>query len=442
MLRTKARPTPSMPVRRGGVVLGAALLLSGLVAPAVTASAAPPTSGDPAVVRNWNAFAWRVIGVEAAKPAHIAQFYLGLVSVAVYNAVVTVEGGGSATLPQPPAHPDASSDVAAATAAYKVLAFFLPASADDANDQLPKDYAAFLAGVPAGVGRDEGLNVGNAAAAALIASRTGDGREDTSVTLPPPPTPAPAGIWVPTVTPPVQFLAPWLGFTRPLLIDSATQFTVDGPDALTSPAYAKDFREVKLMGRATESGRSADQTATALFWSDNPVRQYQDAMRDRAVRHGLDIVATARMFAAVNAAGADALITCFRIKYDYNFWRPYTAIREAARDGNPATKPDPAWESLRQPPPYPEYVSGHGCISGAVARALANLFGTDDLEMFIRSEVTGTVRHFDTERKWLNQVVNARIWLGFHFRDAMDDARSVSHRIADEVVSGWFTATG
>src|SRR5215207_3819291 len=248
MWRTKARPTRSTPVRRGGFVLGAALVLSALVAPAVTASAGPPASDDPAVVRDWNAIAWRTIGVEATKPAHIAQFFLGLVSTAVYNAVVTVEGGGAATLPQPPAHPDASSDVAAATAAYDVLASFFPGSAE-AGDQMPNDYAAFLAGVPTRVGRDEGLRVGHDAAAALIASRAGDGREDTSRTLPRP-TPAPPGVWVPTSEPPVEFLAPWLGFTRALLIDSATQFTVDGPDALTSRAYAKEFNEVKRMGRA------------------------------------------------------------------------------------------------------------------------------------------------------------------------------------------------
>ena len=434
MSRTTVRSSSS---RRGGVVLAGALLLSGLT-PVVVAQAEPRTSGDPAVVRNWNAIAWRTIGVEAGKPAHIAQFYLGLVSTAVHNAVVTIEGGGTATLPQRRAHEHASSDVAAATAAYEVLAYFFPGSAEP-GDLMPRDYDAFLAGVPDGVGRVHGLRVGRDAAAALIASRTGDGREDASRTLQRP-TPAPAGTWVPTV-PGVEFLAPWLGFTRPLLIESATQFTVDGPDALTSPEYTADFDEVKLMGRATLSGRTGPQEQTALFWSDNPPRQYQDALRDRSLRRGMDIVSTARMFAAVNAAGTDALITCFRIKYDENFWRPFTAIREAASDGNPDTAADPLWTSLRQPPPYPDYVSGHACFSGAVARALENLFGAGDVDVFVASNVTGTVQHFDREQEWLDQVVDARIWLGFHFRDAMDDARSVSHEVADEVVDGWFAAT-
>jgi hypothetical protein len=433
MAPTSARPARLTPVRRGGVVLGSALLLLALAPPAV-APAGPPATEDPAVVREWNEIAWRTIGVEAAKPAHIAQFYLGLVSAAVYNAVVTVEGGGEATLPQPRAHANASSDVAAATAAHDVLRYFFPASAD----ALEEDYDAFLDEVPKGVGRLHGLRVGHDAAAALVASRVGDGREDATRTLPRP-TPAPPGTWVPTASG-LEFLAPWLGFTRPLLIDSPTQFTVDGPDALTSGAYAAEFDEVKLMGALTGSGRSTDDTATALFWSDNPPRQYQDAMRDRSVRRGMDIVATARMLAAANVAGADALITCFRLKYDHAFWRPYTAIRQAATDGNRDTEPDESWESLLEPPPYPDYVSGHGCISSAVARALEDLFGEGQVDMSIRNATSGAVRDFDREQEWLDQVTDARIWLGFHFRDAMDDARSIGDQVADHVVSGWFEA--
>jgi hypothetical protein len=164
-------------------------------------------------------------------------------------------------------------------------------------------------------------------------------------------------------------------------------------------------------------------------------------MRDRAVRHGMDIVDSVRMFAAANAAGADALITCFRLKYDHAYWRPYTAIRQAATDGNPDTEADEQWQSLREPPPYPDYVSGHACISGAVARALENLFGQGEVDMAIRNAASGATRHFDGEQEWVDEIVDARIWLGFHFRDAMDDGRSVAHDVADHVVTGWFAAT-
>jgi hypothetical protein len=239
-----------------------------------------------------------------------------------------------------------------------------------------------------------------------------------------------------------EWTTAWLGFTEPILIDSTRRFAPEGPDPLDSPEYAADFDEVKLMGAATGSGRSEADTALALFWWDNPPRQYQDAMRDRSVRHEMDIVETARMFAAANASAADTTITCWRAKYDFNYWRPETAIHQADRDSNPATTPDPAWNSLRPAPPYPEYPSGHACVSSGVAQALENLFREGEVDMIITSltpEVTGATRPYDSEDAWLDDVTDARIFLGIHFRDAMDDARAVGRAVADEVVDCWFS---
>ncbi len=411
--------------RRPAVVVAAALLMLGLTPSADAGPPARSASGDPGVVLTWNAIAWRTIGVEGEQPPPVAQLYLGLVSSAVYNAVVTAEGGGRPTLPQGRADGPASSDVAAATAAHEVLVHFFPAS----TDALRADYDAWLAGVPDDEGRQNGLRVGQDAAAALIASRVDDGR-GAPITLPQPAEPPP-GWWVPTGS--GEFLAAWLGFTRPLLIDSPARFATDGPDPLGSAEYATDLAEVAAMGSATSAARSEDQTALALFYSDNPGRQYQDAMRERAVRHQMGIVDSARMFAATNAAAADALITCWRVKYDSPFWRPVTAIQQADRDGNPATTPDPGWTSLRPAPPYPENPSGHGCLSSAVATTLENLFGTGGVDVDIRSTVTGATRHYDTAEAWLDDVVDARIWLGIHFRDGMDDARDIGRRVADAV---------
>jgi hypothetical protein len=420
--------------RRHGVVAAAALLLLvGLTPAAAADSEDPGGSRDPGVVLAWNAIAWRTVAVEGLKPPPVAQLYLGLVSTAVYNAVVKVEGEGAPTLRQSPVGSGASSDVAAATAAHDVLSFFFPAS----TAALDTDYDGWLAGVPEGTGRDEGRRAGQDAAAALIASRVDDGR-DAPVTLARPAEPPP-GTWVPTGT--GEWLTPWLPFTRPILIDSATQFAPDGPEPLGSADYAEDLAEVGLMGAATASGRSEADTALALFWFDNPPRQYQDAMRDRAVRHEMDIVESARMFAAANASGADAGITCWRAKYESNYWRPLTAIQQADRDGNDATTADPAWSSLRPAPAYPEYPSGHACLSSAVAQALEELFGEGDLDMNIQSltpEVAGTTRHYDTADAWVDGVVDARIFLGIHFRDAMDDARALGRGVADHVVDRWF----
>jgi hypothetical protein len=422
--------------RRGVVLATAALLVLGVAPPAGADHEDPDASRDPGVLLRWNEIAWRTIAVEGMKPPPVAQLYLGLVSTAVYNAVVTIEGGGRPTLQQPEVDGPASSDVAAATAAHDVLGSFFPASAA----ALRTDYDAWLAGVPEGEGRENGLEAGHDAAAALLASREDDGR-DAPITLARPAEP-PAGMWVPTGN--GEWTTAWLGFTEPILVDSPTEFVPDGPDPLDSGDYAEDFAEVKLMGAATGSGRSEADTALALFWFDNPPRQYQDAMRDRAVRHEMDIVESARMFAAANVSAADTAITCWRSKYETNYWRPLTAIHHAEGDGNDETTADPSWNSLRPAPAYPEYPSGHACVSSGTAQALENLFGEGEVDMDIRSltpEVTGTTRHFDSADEWLDGVVDARIFLGIHFRDAMDDARDVGREVADHVVDCWFSSS-
>ncbi|MGC5583772.1 vanadium-dependent haloperoxidase [Ornithinimicrobium sp. W1665] len=382
------------------------------VTPAVAAPGpqGPPVTDDPAAVLDWNAVAFRTIVTEGGQPPPVAQFYLGLVSTAVYNAVVTVEGGGTATAPQRPAKAHASSDVAAVTAAHDVLSHYFPSSAA----ALSADYQAFLDSRPKGVGTVHGVRAGQDAAAALLGTRD-DSELDAPITLPRPPDPPP-GMWVPTGSGEMQ--APWLAFVTPIVLEAGADLGIDGPDPIDSAAYALDFQEARTMGAATGSLRTTQQTETGLFFTDHPPRQYQDAMRDRAVRHDLDIVESARMLAAANVAGADALIVCWAAKYEANYWRPVTAIHRADEDGNPATTADPTWVSLRPSPPYPEYPSGHACLSGGVAGALEALYGEGDVDTVVESRVTGTSRHYDSEDAWLNDVVDGRIFLGFHFRTA------------------------
>jgi hypothetical protein len=386
------------------------------------------------VLLHWNEVAWRTIAVEGMRPPPVAQFYLGLVSMAVFNAVVTIEGEGEPTLPQDPIPGPASSDVAAATAAHDVLVAFFPAS----QGALDADYDAWLAGVPDGDARAGGLQAGQDAAEAVIDSRVGDGREDQTRRLARPAV-VPAGVWVPTGN--GEWTTPWLGFTRPLLIDSAMQFAPPGPDDLDSSAYAEDFAEVKLMGAATNSGRTQADTDLALFFNDNPPRQYQEAMRARAVEHEMDIMESARMIAAVNVAGADAGITCWRAKWDFNYWRPQTAVQQADGDGNPDTTADPAWMPFRPAPAYPEYPSGHGCVTSATSEALEELFGQEldiDIQQKDAAGVVVATRHYDDAEVWQDDVTDARIFLGYHFRDAMDDSLELGEHVAEYVVDHWF----
>jgi hypothetical protein len=300
---------------------------------------------------------------------------------------------------------------------------------------LAGDYQSSLALIPGGRAKDQGIAVGEAAAARILLLRQGDGRNDPSIAYTR--TPAP-GVWRPTPPALAPFAVVWMGFVRPMVLGSQTQIPLHGPDALTSRHYARDFKEVHDFGSATGSMRTPEQTETALFWSDNTPVQYQAGVRDLVTRHHLDIVRSAHTFAVLNASGADAAISCWRAKYDYAYWRPITAIREADTDGNPATVAEPTWTPLIATPPYPEYPSGHACLTGAYAGGLSALFGARHIDLNVSSAVTMTARHYQTARELNEDTMNARIWLGLHFRRAMTDGNGLGQDVAAFVVRNAF----
>jgi hypothetical protein len=401
-----------------------AVLATGLATPALTAapSQAGGTTANPAVITRWNTIAERTIFAENATPIPSSGLYFGFVSVAVYDAVVAIEGRYRPYLEQPKVRRHASTEAAAATAAYRVLSYYFPASAQN----LAVDYAASLDDVPDGSAKARGQQVGDAAAASLIAARLDDGR-GAAVTLDVAPAP---GVWRPTPALFAPMLVPWLGFVRPLALKSPTQVRLPGPDPITSKAYARDFAEVKATGALAGSTRTPAQTETALFWNANSVTQYQAALRDEVTQRGFDIVKSARAFALLGTSTADALIACWRFKYDDAYWRPITAIRLADTDGNPTTTPDAAWSPLVGTPAYPEYVSGHACVTGATTEIFGRLFGSRSINVDIFSTVTSTTRHFRTAAALDTETKDARIWLGLHFRQGMDDGNRLGHRVA------------
>jgi hypothetical protein len=252
--------------------------------------------------------------------------------------------------------------------------------------------------------KTDGISFGTRAADNLILARSHDGR-DAPVFF----TAAPApGVWRPTPPTFTPMLNPWLGAVTPLLVNSATQFAPPPPPSLTSPAYARDFAEVKAVGSKTSTVRSAAQTSTALFFSGNAGIAYNAAMRDQMVRRHLDLTDAARMFAAVDMASADCLITVWRAKLFYGLWRPITAINLADTDGNPATIADPSWVPLTPTPAYPEYSSGYNVVTAAFSGGLTRLFRTDDLDLTLTSTAVPDVRQYDSGRALRNDVVNAR----------------------------------
>jgi hypothetical protein len=395
---------------------------------AAPALGAPPSAATPRVkagsrvITDWSAIAARTIFTENATPVPSASLYFGFVSLAVYDAVTTIEGGYQPYLRHPRAKDHASPQVAAATAAYRVLSHYFPASA--AN--LAASYQQSLAEVPNGVGLVHGKRVGEEAAAAIIAAREGDGR-GAAITLN---VIAAPGVWRPTPDAFAPMIVPWLGFVRPLMMTSPTQFTLPGPDPITSTAYARDFAEVKSYGAKEGSTRTPAQTQLALFYSDNALLQYQKGLAGQVADRSLGIEDSARAFALLNAGVADALIGCWRAKYDYAYWRPITAIREAGTDANSATSADPGWTPLVPTPPYSDYVSGHACITGAAAEAMGQLFGENHLDLTVSSGVTNTTRHYASTDALDADTMNARIWLGLHFRRAMTDGNRLGHSAA------------
>jgi hypothetical protein len=232
--------------------------------------------------------------------------------------------------------------------------------------------------------------------------------------------------------------APWLGFVTPLLVPSATQFAPPAPPALTSARYTRDFNEVKAFGSLTSTARTAAQTDTALFFSGNALVQYHGALRDQVTVRHLDIDA-ARMFAAIDMSLADAEISVWHAKYVYGYWRPITAINLADTDGNPATVADPTWVPLLTTPPYPDYPSGYNVVNSTVTHGLEDLFDTRHLQLtLISTAVPGVERFYDSGRAERRDVVNARMWNGFHFRFANTAARDMGRRLTDWTLDHYF----
>ncbi|MEV0174935.1 vanadium-dependent haloperoxidase [Streptomyces sp. NPDC050803] len=422
---------PARPLRRTFLVGLTALALGALpLAPAAkAASATPTTTPGSEVITDWNRTAVEVVSVDARKPTAEPFLWYGFVSAAMYNAVVGIEGRYTPYEWDVHGPHGASSEAAAATAARRVLLTYFPAS----QTRIDTAYAASLAKIPDGAAKDEGVAFGERAAERLVELREGDGR-DAPLTYDREPAP---GVWRPAPPGLRPFGNPWLGKVRPMLLDSPEQFLPGPPPELTSDRYARDFAEVKAMGAKNSTERTAEQTETALFFTDPLPQQLQVAYRDHVTRRGLDIVEAARLFAAANTASADATITTWNAKLTYALWRPVTAIQLADTDGNPATEADPSWLPLTNTPPYPEYIGGHCANDGAVMAVLDGLTG-GDIDLRVHSAVTGTTRTYTNSEDFNRDVIDARVWEGIHFRTADVVGNRVGRHIGHYALTHYF----
>jgi hypothetical protein len=230
----------------------------------------------------------------------------------------------------------------------------------------------------------------------------------------------------------------------------------DGPPALSSAQYAADFNEVKAMGSRSSTLRTADQTTYSLFWNSSTVSYLwntvaitllEDRERDGdQYGHGESwrtprrhrLLENARLLGVMGVAMADAIIGCWNAKYEHAFWRPITAIRDTTDDGNAATTPDPEWMPLFATPGHPDYPSGHSCGSGAAGEVLATWFGDRTRFTMDSDLLLGVTRSFRSFSSALDEVKNARIFAGIHFRTACDDGQKLGKTVAQYVLENRF----
>ena len=417
---------------------------TGLVVCACVAAAGPARAD---AVTDWNDVAMQaIVAAGAARPGATSSLDVATVHVAIYDAVVAFEGRFEPYHARV-ANAHGSTVAAVAKAARDVLVNRLPDAQDATVDAA---YHAYLLshGIPED---DPGVAVGAEVAADIIELRADDGSFFPPATYPPFTGGTDPGEWRPTPNylPPLPgfapMLAPWLGSVTPFTLRSSSQLRPEPPPSLNSGRYTREYEEVKALGRFDSTVRTPAQTDLAYFWAGNFGFQYNRLMRNLATTRLTSMADSARMFALANAAIADALIGAWDAKLHYNFWRPVTAIQEGDNDNNSRTAGDPTWKPLINTPPYPDYTSGANNVTGAFARAMQLFFGTDRMEFDITTDVplaTTKSRHYSRFSAVADEVVEARILLGIHFRTADVVARRTGEKVAQWAYTHAFRPVG
>lgn len=325
----------------------------------------------------------------------------------------------------------ASQRAAAVKAAYATLVELYPAQKEILDAQRAASLAAITDERPRLIER--GIEWGQMVADDILTWRSTDG-----FTPAPPPFLGGLGVgeWRPT---PPRFASghlPQFAYMTPFALLSPGQFRPAGPPSLVSAQYVEDFNEVKDLGRATDSSRTAEQTEVARFWAGAIAYYWNQAARSVATERGTSLAQNARLFALLNIALADANIASWEAKYTYVFWRPITAITLADTDDNPATEPDAAWTPLLNTPAHPEYPAGHPTDSGAAATVLATYFGSNDAMFTLDSEVLpGVLRSYTSFTQAADENNDSRVYAGAHFRSAVCDGGALGQQIGDYIMT-------
>ena len=378
----------------------------------------PSAQGD--VISDWNLAATNATA-NIGSPAQARA--LAIAHGAAFDAVNSIQPRFMPYIKEFSALAGTSADAAAAAAMYAVLSAIVPAQ----KAAFDVAYQSIVNKIPDGEARERGISFGNEVARAYLEARSKDGMSATAEFKPPPG----VGQWRATPPSNAPMALPHLADVVPFTTKDFGYLKVKGPPALDSAEYARDVEEIRQIGSRHSTTRTADQTASAIFWYISTPVPWQAAARAAAQKMNLGLVENARLFALMNMAGADAYIAGWQIKKKTNFWRPVTAIREAMSNA------DPSWEPLLGTPPHPDYPSGHNIYSGAMAEVVRRVIGTDQLSF-------GTALVLPTgplPRSWTSlsdaekDVMGARIWAGIHFRTADEHGIELGHAVAENAVS-------
>jgi len=381
-------------------------------------------------VTDWNQMMLQATLTAPVTPAPVTTRVAAIVQAAVFDAINGIDHHYAAAYVSPNGPPGASTRAAAVQAAYGALVYLYPDQKATFDQQRTASLAA-ITDSPDAV--QQGVAWGQSVADQIWAWRKQDGFSNAPAAYQGGTQP---GQWRPTPPAMAPGAVPQLATTAPWIIREPSQFRTSGPPSMTSDQYTADFNEVKSMGGSASSGRTADQTLYAKFWqAGNPPDYWDPVAISLATQHGFSSLQTARLIALVNLGIADAAIGCWDSKYTYSFWRPISAIQLADTDGNDATMSDSTWTPLITTPAFPEYPSAHSCVSGAATRILSETFGEETSFSVASDAMAGVTRTFQNFSAALEEVRNARVFGGIHFRTATIDGTALGDSVGDYILA-------
>ena len=385
---------------------------------------APVTAATANVITDWDEKAVGTVQPGMAFPPPTAFRTIAILHIAMFDAVNSIEPRYKPYKIQLPASSDTSKEAAAAAAAGSVLIKLAPDAASDVQSTL----TSYLATLPDGEGKSKGIELGQKVAARILEARENDGASAPDAYRPK----TKPGVYIPT---PITVGSQFPNVT-PFALTSPSQFRPKPPPSLKSEQWARDYNEIKDFGEKNSTKRTARQTEDARFWLLVGPRSTHPLPVQVAVARNMSVVDSARFMALVSIATMDAGLAVFDAKYKYEFWRPITAIRNGDIDGNPATERVATWQPIDATPMHPEYPCAHCISSTAVAAVIEAVLGTDEIpEVALTSPFAPGVTHrFTNLRAYTEEVANARIYAGFHYRTSTIVGREMGQKIGDYVV--------